>query len=107
METKNVKDNHVVINSNEIITNNTIAKLKNTFSTPESYLHHMKVLETARALIYSQIEKNGWDENTDNELFPLFNTLNLLYGAFWERSIEQICEESIFQNKGESITIKI
>ncbi|MDH6354650.1 hypothetical protein M2132_000978 [Dysgonomonas sp. PH5-45] len=107
MKTKNVTDNNLVINANEIITEQTVNLLKKTLGTPEGYLLHMKVLKLARSMVFAQIEKNGWDDNPDNELAPLFKTLNLLYGAFHDIRIERRCEDIMMRKQNEVITIKI
>ena len=83
------------INPKEIITENSLDQLRKKFGTPESYLKNIKVLDVTRNLVFKQMVNNGWDNNPNNELAPLFETLNNLYSALYDTTIEHKCKEYV------------
>ena len=81
------------INPKEIISDENINILREVLGTPEKYLHHLEVLETTRDMIFKKIEEDGL--SNDHYLFPLFDTLNNLYGAFFNIRTKKRCQEEV------------
>jgi hypothetical protein len=62
----------------QIINDDVIACLINTFGDVESYVNHLNVLWELRELIIRRIGEN---EPTKSELFPAFHTINSIIGV--------------------------
>ena len=71
-------------NTGQIIDDNAIVLLKDTFSDTESYIKHMSALWVLRKLLADRLEIMNCNSLEYKQLYPLFDTINNIIGALYD-----------------------